>query len=48
MEPIIDLEKISLGTTKKHQKFDFKSTPIFYDGYPFEMVIYGDAKFYSF
>ena len=48
MEPIIDLEKISLGTTKKHQKFQFKSTPIFYDGYPFEMVIYGYAKFYSF
>ena len=48
MEPIIDLEKISLGKTKKHPKYHFKSTPIFYYGNPFEIVVYGYAKFYSF
>ena len=46
--PIIDLEKISLGKTKKNNEFNFKTTPIFYDGYPFEMVVYGYAKFFSF
>ena len=46
--PIIDLEKISLGKTKKNIKYHFKSTPIFYDGYPFEMVIDGYGQFYSF
>ena len=42
------LKKLVLEKQKKHQKYHFKSTPIFYDGYPFEMVVYGFAKFYSF
>ena len=46
--PIIDLEKISLGKTTKNKEFKFKTTPIFYDSYPFEMVVYGYAKFFSF
>ena len=45
--PSINLEKISLGKTKEIRG-KYKTTPILYDEYPFEMVVYGDSKFFSF
>ena len=40
--PSINLKMIRLGKTKN------QTTPIIYDEYPFEMVVYGYSKFFSF
>ena len=40
--PSINLKMIRLGKTKK------QTTPIIYDEYPFEMVVYGYAQFFAF
>ena len=40
--PSINLKMIRLGKTKKIDgKYKYKTTPIIYDEYPFEMVVYG-------
>ena len=47
--PSINLKMIRLGKTKKIEgKYKYKTTPIIYDEYPFEMVVYGYSKFFSF
>ena len=47
--PSINLKMIRLGKTKKIDgKYKYKTTPIIYDEYPFEMVVYGYSKFFSF
>ena len=47
--PSINLKRIRLGKTKKIEgKYKYKTTPIIYDEYPFEMVVYGYSKFFSF
>ena len=47
--PSINLEKIRLGKTKKIRgKYKYKTTQILYDENPFEMVVYGYSKFFSF
>ena len=47
--PSINLKMIRLGKTKKIDgKYKYKTTPIIYDEYPFEMVVYGYVKFFSF
>ena len=43
----INLKMIRLGKTKKIEG-KYKTTPIIYDEYPFEMVVYGYSKFFSF
>ena len=40
--PSINLKMIRLGKTKN------QTTPIIYDEYPFEMVVYGYAQFFAF
>ena len=45
--PSINLKMIRLGKTKKIEG-KYKTTPIIYDEYPFEMVVYGYSKFFSF
>ena len=47
--PSINLKMIRLGKTKKIDgKYKYKTTPIIYDEYPFEMVVYGYAQFFAF
>ena len=47
--PSINLKMIRLGKTKKKDgKYKYKTTPIIYDEYPFEMVVYGYAQFFAF
>ena len=47
--PSINLKMIRLGKTKQIEgKYKYKTTPIIYDEYPFEMVVYGYSKFFSF
>ena len=47
--PSINLKMIRLGkTTKIEGKYKYKTTPIIYDEYPFEMVVYGYSKFFAF
>ena len=47
--PSINLKMIRLGKTKKLDgKYKYKTTPIIYDEDPFEMVVYGYSKFFSF
>ena len=47
--PSINLNMIRLGKTKKIDgKYKYKTTPIIYDEYPFEMVVYGYSKFFAF
>ena len=47
--PSINLKMIRLGkTTKIDGKYKYKTTPIIYDEYPFEMVVYGYAQFFAF
>ena len=47
--PSINLKMIRLGKTKKIDgKYKYKTTPIIYDEYPFEMVVYGYSKFFAF
>ena len=47
--PSINLKMIRLGKTKKIEgKYKYKTTPIIYDEYPFEMVVYGYSKNFSF
>ena len=47
--PSINLKMIRLGKTKKIDgKYKYKTTPIIYDEYPFEMVVYGYSNFFSF
>ena len=47
--PSINLKMIRLGKTKKIEgKYKYKTTPIIYDEYPFEMVVYGYSKFFAF
>ena len=47
--PSINLKMIRLGQTKKIEgKYKYKTTPIIYDEYPFEMVVYGYAQFFAF
>ena len=47
--PSINLKMIRLGKTKKIEgKYKYKTTPIIYDEYPFEMVVYGYSKYFSF
>ena len=47
--PSINLKMIRLGQTNKIEgKYKYKTTPIIYDEYPFEMVVYGYAQFFAF
>ena len=47
--PSINLKMIRLGKTKKiYGKYKYQTTPIIYDEYPFEMVVYGYSKFFAF
>ena len=47
--PSINLKMIRLGKTKKIEgKYKYKTTPILYKEDPFEMVVYGYSKFFSF
>ena len=47
--PSINLKMIRLGKTKKIDgKYKYKTTPIIYDEYPFEMVVYGYSNFFAF
>ena len=47
--PSINFKMIRLGQTKKIEgKYKYKTTPIIYNASPFEMVVYGNAKFFSF
>ena len=47
--PSINLKMIRLGKTKKIEgKYKYKTTPILYDEYPFDMIVYGYSQFFSF
>ena len=50
MTQSINLNKISLGKpeNKISGKFRYKITPILYEEKPFEIVVYGKIKFFSF